>query len=218
MNTRIIVQAVAAIVVAVFAIGIWLTGGTLEVTWLRFYAAAVLAALGAIALWEWFIWRLPLVQKIPIVPRNINGTWKGTLTSFWKDPATGESPSPKTVYLVIRQNSATISVAMLSEESRSTSSLARLTTSAALTSLDYMYLNRPDNRFEHKSRMHHGSASLDVSGKPAIRLCGRYWTDRDSRGELDFTERHRHPADDFKEAKSLFSRKNRATPRPARNG
>ena len=72
-------------------------------------------------------------------------------------------------------------------------------------SLDYMYLNRPDSRFEHRSRMHHGSTSLDITGLPAKRLHGRYWTDRDSKGELDFVERKKHAAEDYQEAAGLFA-------------
>jgi hypothetical protein len=64
-------------------------------------------------------------------------------------------------------------------------------------------------RVEHRSRMHHGSAVLDVSGRPAARLKGRYWTDRDSKGELEFVERNKKLADDFAEAMSYFEKKAR---------
>lgn len=52
--------------------------------------------------------------------------------------------------------------------------------------------------------MHHGSASLDITGCPATRLHGRYWTDRDTKGELDFKERRKQTADDYEEAIALF--------------
>jgi hypothetical protein len=70
--------------------------------------------------------------------------------------------------------------------------------------LTYLYLNRPDMRVEHRSRMHHGSTVLDISGSPSERLKGRYWTDRDSKGELDFTERVSKLAEDFDTATRLF--------------
>jgi hypothetical protein len=53
--------------------------------------------------------------------------------------------------------------------------------------------------------MHHGSTALDLSGTPVKRLKGRYWTDRDTRGELDFTERSKKIVDDFEEASGLFT-------------
>jgi hypothetical protein len=71
-------------------------------------------------------------------------------------------------------------------------------------SLSYIYLNRPKVTVEHRSRMHNGSAFLEVSGRPANRLHGRYWTDRDTRGEFDFVERNDSIADDFEDAASLF--------------
>jgi hypothetical protein len=52
--------------------------------------------------------------------------------------------------------------------------------------------------------MHHGSTVLDIAGNPAQRLKGRYWTDRDSKGELTFTERSKKLADDYVGAMDLF--------------
>ena len=205
MNQRTLVQVIAAVVVMVFTIGIWSMGGTVNAEWLRFYSIAVLVALAVLTLWERYIWRLPISQKIGSVPRDISGTWKGTLTSFWKNPETGQSPSPKTVYLVVRQTAVMVSIVLLTDESKSKSSLAKITVNDVFTSLTYMYLNRPDSRFEYKSRMHHGSTSLDISGQPPTRLRGRYWTDRDSRGELDFKEHRNHLIEDFDEGQNLFT-------------
>ena len=70
--------------------------------------------------------------------------------------------------------------------------------------LSYIYLNRPKVSVEHRSRMHNGSAFLEVSGRPANRLHGRYWTDRDTRGEFNFDQRRTAIADDFEEAARLF--------------
>lgn len=201
---RILVQVVAFVVVAVFAIGIWSTGGAIEASWLRFFSAAVLVATVVLGVWEHFLWHTTIAQTIPQVPRDIRGTWEGSLESLWTDPATGEPPPSKTVYLVVRQSASDVSVTLFSNESISRSSLATVTALGAGASLDYMYLNRPDSRFEYRSRMHHGSASLEISGKPAARLRGRYWTDRESRGELDFDRRNLTPVEDFNEARRLF--------------
>ena len=67
-----------------------------------------------------------------------------------------------------------------------------------------MYLGQPDILIENRSRMHHGASSLTISGSPGSRLHGRYWTDRDSKGALDFTEHGPHLADDYEEAERLF--------------
>jgi len=73
-----------------------------------------------------------------------------------------------------------------------------------VASFDYMYVNRPDSRVEHRSRMHHGSTSLDIVGRPATRLRGRYWTDRDTKGELEFGVRSSKVIDGYAEARKLF--------------
>lgn len=59
-------------------------------------------------------------------------------------------------------------------------------------------------RHEEISRMHHGSAAMEISGQPARRIKGRYWTDRGTKGELNFSSHNKKVADDFEEAVSLF--------------
>lgn len=198
-------QVVAAVVVAVFATGIWASGDKANIGWLKFFSAAVFAAVAVLAVWDWWLWKLSWIQRSRKVPRDLNGTWKGKLASFWVDPETGQQIPAKDAYLVVRQTSSTASVTLLTDESRSNSSLAVVSSLDGDASLDYMYLNRPDSRVEHRSRMHHGSASLHVTGCPATRLRGRYWTDRDTKGELDFTVRSTKVADDFDEAQALFA-------------
>jgi len=204
MIGRTRVQVIAAVVVAVFAGGIWLSGGQLHSQWLRFYSAAVFVATVALSMWEAVIWRLPPVQRMQGVPRNVRGTWRGTLTSLWIDPETGMSPPPKTAYLVIRQRASSVSVTLLTDESRSSSFMGQVDAIDGTTTLSYSYRNRPSPSVEHRSRIHHGSALLDVSGLPAASLVGRYWTDRNSRGELLFEDRTKTAADDFRAAEKLF--------------
>lgn len=200
-----IVQIVAVIVVAVFAAGIWFSGGTPDPRWLRFFSAAVFVAINVLTIWDRWFWRQPFVQKFPQVPRDLHGTWKGTLETFWSDPNTGSPPPVKIAYLVIRQSASTVSAVILTNESQSKSSLAKISDDGVTASLDYMYLNRSDSRLEHRSRMHYGFTVLDITGRPATRLRGSYWTNRDSRGKLDFNERTIQFADDFSQAKALFN-------------
>ena len=203
MISRIRVQVIVALVMVVFAVGIWASGDTPELRWLRFYSVAVVVVLLALAAWDKWLWRLPFVQRVASVPPDIRGTWKGDLDSFWKYE-TGSPPPRKTAYLVVRQSAWRVSVVLFTDESRSVSSLAMVSSDGMTASLDYMYLNRPDSRFEDRSRIHHGSASFDIIGLPATRLRGRYWTNRDSRGELDFTARVPKIAEDYQEAERAF--------------
>lgn len=90
------------------------------------------------------------------------------------------------------------------DESRSRSTFGMVFTGEETPSLDYMYFNRPANSIEGRSRRHSGSTSLDIIGRPATRMTGHYWTDRDARGELEFAQRIRHVADSYETAAALF--------------
>ncbi len=204
MKRSILIRFVAGVVVLVAMGGTWLSAGVVNLGWLRYFSGAVFIATALLGLWDAWIWRWPLVQRIPGVPPNLRGTWQGVLTSFWIDPATGKRPDPKTVYLVVRQTASLVSARLLTNESRSSSSLGAVATVDHSSELIYMYLNRPNVSVEHRSRMHHGSTALDVTGKPATRLRGRYWTDRDSKGELDFISRRARLVDDFDSAVAEF--------------
>lgn len=173
MTRRVLVQIVAAVVVAVFAVGILLGSDTRPATWLRFYSVAVSCSLGILWLWEHLLWRLSLFQAIPGVPRNVRGTWKGRVVSLWSDPDTGVSPDDLRAFLIIRQSASSISIVLLTEESRSQSSIASLVESDGMVTLTYVYVNSPSILVEGRSRMHHGSAALNISGSPATLLNGR---------------------------------------------
>lgn len=203
MISRTRASVIVAIVIGVFAIGIVTTGGTVQAAWFRFYSVAVTTVLVAIAAWEHWLWRWPLVQRLAGVPRDVRGTWKGELETFWKDK-TGTSPSRKVVYLVVRQTASQVSVSLLTNESRSASSFAVVSSDGTTVSLDYLYLNWPDLRVQETSRVHHGSASLIVSGTPADRLRGQYWTNRDTKGEMDFTAHALQLAENFDTAARIF--------------
>ena len=203
MSRRLHVQVIAAIVVLVFAGGIALSGDELKPGWLRFFGAAVFIAVLMLGVWERFIWRWSALQKLQSVPTDLNGTWKGTLASLWQD-ADGKKQKPKEVYLVVRQTASTASVVLITDESKSRSSLASLDRMPDGYQLNYLFVNNPAPRYEDRSRMHRGAASLDVSGRPAQSVEGRYWTDRESRGELTFSERSRKHADSRDAAAALF--------------
>ncbi|HUQ63890.1 MAG TPA: hypothetical protein VM121_09055 [Acidimicrobiales bacterium] len=204
MKGRLQVQAVVFVTVLVFAVGMLATGDNPNPAWLKFYSYAVTAAVALVTAWDRWLWRLVISQKVAAVPRNLNGTWKGVLTTFWVDPETGVVPPPKPAFLVVRQTATTVSATMITDQMRSVSSLASLSGVDGQRSLEYMYLSRPDSRYEMHSRIHHGSTSLDVTGIPPDRLRGRYWTNRDSRGELDFTERRGGFADTYDTALRMF--------------
>lgn len=204
LRTKIAIRVGAAVLIAFLALGSWVTSGALDLGPIKYLSGAVFLATLIFTAWDLWLWRTPWCQMIPSVPVSLRGTWKGTLESSWIDPS-GRKIDPKDAYLVVRQTATLVNVTLLTNESKSGSSLAGVTTSDGSSALHYMFFNKPKMKYEGVSRMHHGSTTMDISGRPARRVTGRYWTDRDTRGELDFNVKHKKIADDFEEAVSLFS-------------
>lgn len=204
MKGTIAVRVIVAIAFLLLFIAMWVRDGLPDLDILKLSSGAMLLCVVAYSLWDFWLWRLPLAQRIPGVSRDVQGTWKGTLASFWVSPKTGKRIPAKTVYLVIRQTATHVFVKLLTNESKSKSSLAQVSEVEKDFILNYLYVNHPEMKVQHRSHMHFGSVLLDVTGCPAKRPKGRYWTDRDTRGELDFRERVTRLADDFEEAKGFF--------------
>ena len=181
-----------------------MTTGSPDLTLLRFFSVAVLVASILLTAWDKFLWKLAPVQRTPRVPRDVNGTWEARLESFWVNPETGTRIPPKTVYVVIRQTSSAVSVTLLSNESRSKSSIARLVQEDGSWTLHYIYTNEPGYSVVTRSPIHHGSGVLRVIGQPATRINGDYWTDRDSKGHLHLNHRVKAMAEDYAGAVQLF--------------
>lgn len=205
MPRKLHVQVIAAIVVLVFAGGIAVTGDSVDSSWLRFFGLAVFTAVLALGAWEHFIWKWSLLQKLHRIPPDLNGSWRGTLRTLWAS-GDGTKPDPKQVVLVVRQTFSTMSVTLLTDESRSATTLAELSRKPQGDEVHYIYQNRPLPSREDESRAHYGAVVLDVVGRPATALDGRYWTDRDSRGEVSFVERRAGHVSSLNEAERLFDR------------
>ena len=204
MSNPVIIRVVAIIVAGVFFIASWVTTGSPDTAFLRFFSIAVFIASVVLVLWDKWGWRTRLAQLFRAVPTNIAGTWEATLTSHWIDPATTTAFEPKLVYVVIRQDFATVTVTLISEESISRSSLAAVVRNDDSWSVHYVYVNEPDYRRRIVSPIHHGSGVMQIVGRPAERISGKYWTDRDSKGQLSLNRRSAQRAEDFAGAEKLF--------------
>lgn len=205
MVSGVLLRVIAVIISAVFVVAVWVSTGSMEASFLRFFSIAVLVCSALLFVWDRWIWKLRIVQSIPGVTRDVSGTWEATLESLWIDPTTRTSPEPKVVYIVIRQTSSSASVALISNESKSKSSLARVVQEDGTWLLHYLYTNEPLVQLRHRSPIHHGSGVLSIVGSPAKRIAGSYWTDRDSKGRLTLNRRSRKHAEDYEEGIEFFS-------------
>ncbi len=150
-----------------------------------FIIGVVIAGVAEIAwrpLWRWF----PLLQR-KMFP-DLNGTWKGTLTSTWVDPTTGSSKPPIATEIIIRQGLFSTSVSLETQESvsHSTRSFLEPFRDSGRYRIWYSYNNDPQAQFLHRSSPHEGVAFLECEfDADPDRLTGRYYTARRTTGDID---------------------------------
>ena len=133
-------------------------------------------------------WRLPIFKGWLVVVPDLNGTWKGTLQTSWRNPETGEVPGPIDAYIVIKQTLFKMSCVQMTKESKSWSSSSAISIDPdnQLRVLDFVYSNKPRVGVHDRSTAHDGACSLEIIRVEPNKLVGKYWTDRNTKGEMDF--------------------------------
>ena len=118
---------------------------------------------------------------------DLNGTWKGTLQTSWKNPDTGEIPGPIDAYLVIKQSLFKVSCVQMTRESKSWSSSSAISIDPdnQIKVLDFVYSNNPRVGVHGRSNAHDGACSLEIINGETKKLKGKYWTDRNTKGEIE---------------------------------
>lgn len=203
MVSKPVVQTIVALTVGLWAVLLTIQGVAVQVEWLRWVSlitGVIVLLLLAFDRWFWRSWPIRRLVRVPV----LSGTWRGTLTSAWIDPRTGEQQPPFTVYISIRQTYSTIDVCLISEESRSASLAARLDSAPGGAELTYTYRNAPKLLIQDRSRVHEGTAVLRIHGDPPTALSGHYWTSRDTKGEMEFRDRVQTMHSDYESAAKAF--------------
>lgn len=193
-------RLVALSAIGIFTLLLWLGGEDVSSEWVRYGSLATLGVVTLEAIYERWLWVIIAIN--PAQHPDLRGTWRGTLVTQWVDPSTGRSPPAKVCYLVIDQTASTVSSTLLTEESRSNSSVADVSSIGPGAKLRYLYYNEPQIDVDHRSRPHNGAGVLHVDSTMDS-LEGHYWTDRNTRGQIRFTERQRKRVATYSEAESL---------------
>lgn len=196
-------------VILLLAAGIWGTmlvvdGVAVSGTWFRPFSTVVGVLLLLLVAFDLWAWRLRFLQGWFVSRPDIRGTWRVELQSDYKDPATDEIIAPISAHLVVRQTFSTLSLRLLTSESSSELVASEISKATDGTyRLAAVYRNEPKLSVRHRSPIHYGAIVVDVLGDPVKRLTGHYWTDRNTRGQLQTLERHSTLASSFDEAQSL---------------
>jgi hypothetical protein len=142
----------------------------------------VVTALSVLLLvWDFHLWRLPFLHPWPVERPVLRGTWKGTFTGV----GPGVPAGPRPIYFAVEQTFWSVRVRTFTTESRSASVVASLAELDGEFLLVSVYRNDPRLLLQDRSRSHAGVVSLWVHGPKPERLSGSYWTNRDTKGELE---------------------------------
>jgi hypothetical protein len=200
MPSRPQLQVAIGIVIVVWAVLLFVSGVTLKPSYLKPLSLAISIAYFVLLAFDRWLWRIPFVARMLHCP-VLRGTWKGQLQSNWIDPSTNQGIAPIDVFLVIRQTYSTISMRMMTKESASRSLVASLQAPRDdVARASSTYQSVPRLLIQGRSRIHHGALMIEVEGRPANRLTGSYWTDRDTKGEVSLDARLPKPYTSFDEA------------------
>ncbi len=131
--------------------------------------------------WRWKIFRGWLVP-FP----DLNGTWQGYIKSNWKDSGTRKKSSPIPAILSIKQTFGKISCVLRTAEMVSHSYVEGFTLDRdkQIRQLAYSYTSKPRPLVKERSTSHDGTIVFNLVGMPVTKLEGRYWTDRETTGEI----------------------------------
>jgi hypothetical protein len=207
MSSGRYIKAILYTAVAVWAVVLYLTGEKLSVAWLRPLSTVTTIVVLTVIAFDLWLWKIPLLHGWFVKRPVIAGTWKAELKSSWKDPATQVTIAPVEGYMAVRQTFSTLSLRLLTEESRSELVGTEIVCSVDGTyCISGVYRNEPRFAVRERSPIHYGAVWLWLVDEPRPLLQGHYWTDRNTAGEMLLSNRQKKRFQDFQSAKAHFSR------------
>lgn len=131
-------------------------------------------------------WKMKLFRGWLVPFPNLNGSWLGFIYSDWKNPNTGEKPPPIPVMLTVNQSFFHISCMMHTSEmgSSSYSEGFIIDPDRQIKNIAYSYTSKPRLSLSDRSITHDGTAVFKILENPKLKLVGRYWTERLTKGEI----------------------------------
>jgi hypothetical protein len=172
--------------------------------WFAPVGPAVTIAAAGLWVFDRWGWRQPGIRQLLGRP-VLHGTWRGELASSWVDPETGKQREPDwAVFLVVRQRFWSVSVRLLTKESKSESLFAELAAGEdGVCQLLYIYANQPQAKVEHRSKAHYGAVVLNAPRNRADGIEGQYFTGRKTIGDMRFPVHHPEVVETYEAALTL---------------
>lgn len=131
-------------------------------------------------------WKYEIFRGWLVPFPDLSGTWIGYIHSDWKNPQTGEKLPPIPVILTVNQSFFHVSCVMRTSEmeSFSYSEGFLIDVDRQIKKVAYSYTSKPRLSLSERSIPHDGTAVFQIIEKPKLKLVGRYWTERLTKGEI----------------------------------
>jgi len=106
--------------------------------------------------------------------------------------------------MLVRQTYSRIAMRLMTDESTSELLVDNIAVDADGTFRVFaVYRNESKIEVRDRSPIHYGALALTVQGSPAESLVGFYWTDRNTRGDIELTGRVTGYYDSYAQAKKV---------------
>jgi hypothetical protein len=139
-----------------------------------------------IAIFTNWAWKFKIFKGWLVTCPDLNGSWVGFIHSDWKNNEKGQNVQAIPVLLNIKQSLFNLSCSMRTTEMESSSHSEGflIDPDRQLKKIAYSYFCKPRISLSDRSIAHNGAVIFNIIEKPAKRLEGIYWTDRNSKGEI----------------------------------
>ena len=177
---------------------------------LRPFGIVVAFLVGLGAAFEFLLWRWSWLHGWFVKRPDLRGTWRVELQSDWIDPATNVGVPLIVCYMGVVQTLSTLQMHLMTPESESWLIAESISDSpnAVGYQISGVYTNKPQTHLRgDRSEIHLGGLLLVTHGPPnrPDSLTGEYWTDRKTKGQMTFTDRHATIFTRFEDAEQAFN-------------
>jgi len=207
--SRLHIATFLALSILIWTIVLLVQGASLDIALLKPFGIVVgiLVLIGAI--FEKYLWRIPLIHGWFVQRPDLRGTWLVDLSSDWIDPDTNEPSGKRECYLSVSQSLSSLQMNLMSEESESWFIASEIRKSK--NELNYqivgVYANKPNIQLRGtRSEIHQGALILEAHGPPnhPNELIGEFWTDRKTCGTFRAHSRITTNVTNFNKARDLY--------------
>lgn len=207
MLTRLHISTFIGLTIAVWLLALWVQGmPVLHSDFIKPFGTVVGAITMVTAVFNKYLWSWRIFQGWYVKRPDLRGTWKVELKSSWINPEKSTVVEPIYGYAVIRQSLTSLSVRLMTKESRSVLVAYSIDQQEdeELFKLVGVYRNEPKIELQGVcSEIHHGSFALEIHGIPAYELQGHYWTDRGTKGGMKLFEKVPKLYDTYEQAETI---------------